>query len=201
MAFLGLPKPWQLNALTPNNVLEIALLKDQPSLPDPPTTPTNATIPADSVTKQPKTNPIPSASTKTKKPIKATKQPAPTATEPSSNPTTQILTAPQLNAGDVLQMLQHRSSVDITPEFQARTQPLTDFHIPAPEIHDWLANIPYLDESKDKPKLQMQFYAEGIEGSIEKFFDKITISKTFTTQYGTKIHCALIGVVAMCGWQ
>jgi len=125
--------------------------------------------------------------------------------KPASKPQESVIskptTTPQINAGDVLQMIQNRKSIDITAEFQARTGPATDFYIPKQQITDWYANLPYLDESVDKPKLQMKFYAEGIEGGIEKFFDKITISKTFTTKYGTKIHCALIGIIAMCGWK
>ena len=109
--------------------------------------------------------------------------------------------ATKVNAGDVLEMIQNRKPIDIPVEFQARSGPKTDFYIPEQEIHDWLADLPYLDESVDKPKLEMKFYPEGIDGSIEKFFDKITIKKTFTTKYGTKIQCVLVGVLAACGWK
>ena len=84
---------------------------------------------------------------------------------------------------------------------QARTGPAKDFYIPQQEIEDWLADIPFLDESVDRPTVEMRFYSQGFTGHIEKFFDKITISKTFTTKYGTKIHCALIGVIVACGWK
>lgn len=107
-----------------------------------------------------------------------------------------------VNATDVLRMLQNRPAMELTPEFQARTAPSKDFYLPEQQIMDWYADIPFLDESIDKPQLQMRFYPEGFEGSIEKFFDKVTYRKTFTTQYGTKIHCALIaGVLAACSWK
>ncbi|WP_154223872.1 hypothetical protein [Marinicella rhabdoformis] len=66
---------------------------------------------------------------------------------------------------------------------------------------DNYADLPYLDESIDAPRVQMAFYSPGFMGNVEKFFDKITYKKTFTTKYGTKIHCALVGVIAMCGWK
>ncbi|TDR19589.1 hypothetical protein C8D91_2146 [Marinicella litoralis] len=110
-------------------------------------------------------------------------------------------TKKKISSGDILLAAKNRTSVFISPEFQARSANQQNFQIPTVEIENWLADIPFLDESVDRPTIQMKFYAEGIEGSLEKFFDKITISKTFTTQYGTKIHCALIGVIAACGWK
>ena len=68
-------------------------------------------------------------------------------------------------------------------------------------VADKYADLPYLDESIDAPRIQMAFYSEGFMGNIERFFDKITFEKTFTTKYGTKIHCAVVGVLAMCGWK
>ncbi len=106
-----------------------------------------------------------------------------------------------VTSGDILLSANNRTSIQVPLEFQARTEDKKNFYIPQQEIESWLADIPFLDESVDRPTIQMKFYAEGIEGSIEKFFDKITISKTFTTKYGTKIHCALIGVIAACGWK
>ena len=106
-----------------------------------------------------------------------------------------------LTSGDIMRMVNNRTSMEITPEFEARTGPAKDYFPQEPQVTDWYADIPYLDESVDKPQLQMNFYAEGLEGSIERFFDKITISKTFTTKYGTKIHCALVGVLVSCIWK
>lgn len=195
--FLLLPKPWTLALFQPNNVIQLELIENQPITPVIPTTEPIKQPPVapviEQAIEQPQVSPIETASEKTPTIESTAKPPEPITIKPSK--------AVEVNAGDVLQMIQNRTSIDITPEFQARTQPATDFYIPEQEIHDWLADIPFLDESVDKPKLQMKFYAQGFTGGIEKFFDKITISKTFTTKYGTKIHCALIGVIAACGWK
>lgn len=127
---------------------------------------------------------------------KSPQKPIAEPTEKSPN----VITKP-ITTSDILLSVKNRVSMDIPTEFQARTGPSKDFYIPEQEIENWLADIPFLDESVDRPTVQMKFYAEGFTGHIEKFFDKITISKTFTTKYGTKIHCALIGVVAACGWK
>ncbi|VAW45841.1 hypothetical protein MNBD_GAMMA02-743 [hydrothermal vent metagenome] len=205
VVFLWLPKPWTLALFQPNSVIEIELIETQPTIPDPP-------ISEPKPIKQPLVEPVfeqPDVPIETAvKNEEVVVEPTPKevarikpASEPQESVISKPTTTPEINAGKVLQMMQNRTSIDITPEFQARTGPATDFYIPKQQIHDWLADIPYLDESVDKPKLQMKFYAEGLDGSIEKFFDKITTSKTFTTKYGTKIHCALIGIIAMCGWK
>ena len=115
--------------------------------------------------------------------------------------TTEPVTQQPATTGDIMLSVKNSSAFQVPKEFQARTGAAMDFHIPQNEIEDWLADIPYLDESVDRPTIEMRFYAQGFEGKIEKFFDKITISKTFTTKYGTKIHCALIGVLAACSWK
>ena len=207
VAFLWLPKPWTLALFQPNSVIEIELIASQHSLPDPKVT----TDPKPIIQPQPE----PDIEQPVNAPIESPNQSETRVTEATAKPMTQTETAAkspqpitseatttvQFNATDVLQMIQDRTAIEITPEFQARTQPASDFYIPEHEIQDWLADIPYLDESVDKPKLQMKFYAQGFTGGIEKFFDKITISKTFTTKYGTKIHCALIGIIVACGWK
>lgn len=122
-----------------------------------------------------------------KSPVKPSTQPEPSTKQPT--------------ATDVMRMMSQPPRVELSDEFMPRLGPAKDFYIPEQEIMDWFADIPYLDESVDQPKLTMRFYPEGIEGHVEKFFDKITISKTFTTKYGTKIHCAVIGVIAACSWK
>jgi len=124
-------------------------------------------------------------------------------TPPSAAPPKQATdTRPsQINTGDILRMIEDRTSIEITPEFEARSGPATDFFMPTPQVTDWYADIPYLDETVDQPQLELNFYAEGFEGSIERFFDRITVTKTFTTKYGTKIHCAWIGVLVSCAWK
>ncbi len=203
MAFLLLPKPWRLDLFASTQVIELELIEpqliadDKPdSMPivQPPVQPAIDESPVEIPNQPPsliEDTPVESEPVETPR------------TEPLSTQPVEILrnSPSDVSAGDVLLMIKKRTSVDIPAEFQARTGPATDFYIPNQEIQDWLADIPFLDESVDKPKLQMKFYAEGLDGSIEKFFDKITISKTFTTKYGTKIHCALIGVIAACSWK
>jgi len=195
LLLLLLPKPWSLALFKPKNVIELEIVKPQPI-------PTNTPKPI----QQPLEKPIieeviPKTKAKTVD-LKAesTQQNTP-ALKSQEQITVKPSTTPKINTGDVLQMIQDRPSFDLPNDFQARSKPAKDFYIPEQEVHDWLTDLPYLDESIDKPKLQMKFYPEGIDGSIEKFFDKITISKTFTTKYGTKINCALIGVLVACGWK
>jgi len=195
VVFLWLPKPWTLALFQPNKAIEIELIKPQTTITEAPTT-----------EPEPIEQPLlePAIETSPETPIETTPKevrPIKTESKPQQVITVKPTTTLEINASDVLQMMQNRSSIDVPIEFQARTQAATDFYIPEQQIHDWLTDIPYLDESVDKPKLQMKFYTEGFTGGIEKFFDKITIKKTFTTKYGTKIHCALIGVIAACGWK
>lgn len=193
--FLCLPKPWSLAWPQPIRAIELELLKS-------PATPAVKTNNETQTIAPPPVKPVfqPPNEAAINKGAKEVVQQQ-TEPKPQASVTVEPTTTPQLNAGTVLQMMQNRTSVDIPAEFQASTGAATDFYIPEQEIHDWLADIPFLDESVDKPKLQMRFYAEGLDGSIEKFFDKITISKTFTTKYGTKVHCALIGIIAACSWK
>lgn len=149
--------------------------------PEPETKPNPEPLPQD----KPQTvSPQPS---KQQLPVTPTVQPEPSTKQPT--------------AADVMRMMSQPPRVELSDEFLPRLGPAKDFYIPEQEIMDWFADIPYLDESVDQPKLTMRFYPEGIEGHVEKFFDKITISKTFTTKYGTKIHCAVIGVIAACSWK
>ena len=188
-------------------MIELELIEIQPTIPDPPIAePKPIQQPLEElVIEQPEVPIETAAKTEDNVVEPVLKEVAKIEIKPASKPqesiTSKQTTTPEINSSDVLQMMQNRTSIDITPEFQARIGNPKDFYIPKQQVTDWYANLPYLDESVDKPKLQMKFYAEGLDGSIERFFDKITISKTFTTKYGTKIHCALIGVIAMCGWK
>ncbi len=199
-----MPKPWTVSLLKTNQAIEIELLEPQPSLISPK---------KDQPIKQPKIEPV--IKKNKEKPTESKVKQSPKVNEnttekklepkpvnvPSHSVQVESIPKNSLNTGDVLEMIKNRTSVEVPIDFQARIGPAKSFYIPEQEIKDWMADIPYLDESVDKPKLQMKFYAEGIEGNIEKFFDKITISKTFTTKYGTKIHCALVGVLVACSWK
>jgi hypothetical protein len=199
LLFLLLPKPWEdsQTILFPTLEIELDKTPEQSSKPKP--------IEPEII--EPK--PIEHEPTEIKPRIKTAFEssatnpqevsPQKSITEPTKKPPNAI-TKP-ITTSDILLSVKNRVSMDIPPEFQARTGPAKDFYIPEQEIENWLADIPFLDESVDRPTIQMKFYSEGFTGHIEKFFDKITISKTFTTKYGTKFHCALIGVIAACGWK
>ncbi len=203
MVFLVLPKPWTLTLLDSSQVMKLELVKPQTPPSNPPIMKPLQQQPVEPVP-TPKKAPTPPT---TKPPEKTSEKINKPKSEPVPKPESQhsVQAEPRQNknisTGDVLQMIKNRTSIEVSAEFQARTGPARSFYIPEQEIQDWMNDIPYLDESVDKPKLQMKFYAEGLEGSIEKFFDKITISKTFTTKYGTKIHCALVGVLVACSWK
>ncbi len=200
VAMLWIPKPW---TVTSPNLVSVIQVDLQPPETKPITQPVTEPIEVEPVI-EPETPPEiePEVQPELEQ---AVTEPAPEPSQQTESnvPTPAATTAPkpQLKATDVMQMLNNRKSIEITSEFEARTEPAQDFYIPKPEVTDWFADVPYLDESVDKPRVEMNFYALGFEGSIERFFDKITVSKTFTTKYGTKIHCALIGILAACSWK
>ena len=89
----------------------------------------------------------------------------------------------------------------LSKEFQVRTEDPYDYIYQKVEAPQWNHVTKFIDEDIDKPRMEMNFYSIGLEGQVEKFMDKITYKKTFTTKYGTKIHCAVIAVLAACGWK
>ncbi|MFC3194441.1 hypothetical protein ACFODZ_09330 [Marinicella sediminis] len=211
VSLLALPKPWiayqepllpvlelTITPQTSNPVQDTEQPKPKPVEPSitpktaskPP--PTQSVAPANRQKPQPQSQ-ITSASLPSNPSAERAEAKQPEAAEPNTHN--------KLTSGDILLMASKRTSVAISADFQARSGPAKNFYIPQQEIENWLNDIPFLDESVDQPTIQMRFYPDGIEGHIEKFFDKITISKTFTTKYGTKIHCALIGVIAACSWK
>lgn len=203
VGFLLLPKPWSTHKQgNRSTVIEIELTKNE-NKPEtkpvikPETETETETKPQNTPTESP-TELKKQQFTKTK-PVNTLLKKQEQNTPPAKPKTT--VAKQKVNSGVIMHSAKNRTSILVSPEFQARSGVQKNFSIPTLEIEDWFADIPYLDESVDRPKIQMKFYAEGIEGSVEKFFDKITISKTFTTRYGTKIHCALIGVLAACGWK
>jgi hypothetical protein len=90
---------------------------------------------------------------------------------------------------------------EIDKVFQARTGHEEDYIFKTIEQSEWNKVTKYINEERDKPSTYMKFYALGIEGSVERFFDKITYKKRFTTKYGTKIDCGGVGPLVMCSWK
>jgi hypothetical protein len=89
----------------------------------------------------------------------------------------------------------------IDEDFKARTGHEEDFVFKKMERPEWYKVKKHIDEERDKPSTYMEFYSPGIEGSIERFFDKISYKKRFTTKHGTKIDCGGIGPLVMCSWK
>ena len=119
-----------------------------------------------------------------KKPITVKKQ--------ESLPTTAVL----------LNSIKTRKSVEVSKEFQAKTGHEKDFVYKSVEQAEMFKEFKLINEEIDKPQYEMNFYAEGIEGSVERFMDKITYKKNFTTRYGTKIQCVSVAIViTACGWK
>lgn len=158
--------------------------------------------PKTTVRPQPETNiePKEKASAKPKsqikQPEKITKSvPKPELIEPQiKTPEKQTTT---ISTGQILNQARSYTDIQITDEFKA-AQPNT-FKAQTYQVHDPYADIPYLPTHE--LAMDMDFYAEGLEGNLERFTDKITLEKTITTKYGTKITCALVVIFFGCGWK
>ena len=69
---------------------------------------------------------------------------------------------------------------------------------------------PGLDEVLNDPSLQLPFrdrriylvdsYAPGIGGSVDRFFDNVTVPFGFQTKNNTRIQCAWVLIFAGCAW-
>jgi hypothetical protein len=89
----------------------------------------------------------------------------------------------------------------IDEHFKARTDHQDDFVFKKMERPEWYKIKKHINEEIDKPSTYMEFYSLGIEGSVERFFDKISYKKRFTTKYGTKIDCGGVGPLVICSWK
>lgn len=122
-------------------------------------------------------------------------------TEKKQRKITNKLSAKQkkITAGHIFDQISKQSSnISITEEFK----PYKKRNFSGRQWqNDDTPKIPYLDESVDKPRIEMNFYSQGYMGSIERFFDKIIYKKEFITKYGTKINCAAVGILMLCSWK
>jgi len=135
------------------------------------------------------------------KTIESTPQPVATQTPKISAVTEKPATAKPskttITVGELLNQAQTIPDLSVTDEFKARGD--NTFKTPEIKVHNAYANIPYLP--LDEPyAMDLDFYDTGIEGDIQRFFDKVILKKSFTTKYGTKIDCAL-AVVVLCSWK
>lgn len=90
---------------------------------------------------------------------------------------------------------------EVSDDFKAFKESSDDFIYFEVEEPDWNKVVKLINEEIDKPRTQMKFYSNGIEGKFERLMDKITYTKTFKTKYGTKVTCGLVGVFVACGWK
>jgi len=171
------------------NTLHITL--QQPQIK--PTTPPK-TIPKPKV--EPKIEPKSESKTQAPPPTVVKQQPK-QKTDDAPKPVAQNLQpTPTLSTGQILNRAKSYTNVQITDEFKAAHQ--VNFQQPTIKAHDPYDDIPYLPIHE--LAVDMNFYSAGYRGDIERFFDAVILTKTFTTKYGTKINCAL-AVIIVCGWK
>lgn len=106
------------------------------------------------------------------------------------------------SSAEIINAFNNRSSYRaIDKDFQASSQAVEDFKF-KPLVKSKIYRVDkYINEEIDKPEVEMDFYSDGIVGSTERFFDKITYKKVFKTRYGTKIYCGGIGPLLVCSWK
>lgn len=74
----------------------------------------------------------------------------------------------------------------------------------------YIRSRPGLEQALNAPSLQLPFadtrmylvdsYGPGIGGSVERFFDNVTVPFGFTTRNNTRVQCGWILIVAGCSW-
>jgi len=93
-----------------------------------------------------------------------------------------------------------------------RTEPL--FGWAEPEAEDqpdyFVRSRSSLEDVLNQPSLQLPFpddriylvdsYAPGIGGSIDRFFDEVTVPFGWTTKGNTRVQCAWVLIIAGCNW-
>ena len=116
------------------------------------------------------------------------------------NTTTQ--SAPLPSSSVILNTYRNRKDYkEIDQEFKVPTGHEQDFKFKSIKPSKIYQVTKYLNEEVDKPQVYMNFYSEGVAGATERFFDKISYQKTFTTKYGTKIYCGGVEPLVMCSWK
>jgi hypothetical protein len=106
------------------------------------------------------------------------------------------------SSGVIINTFNNRSNYRaIDKDFKVRTKSDDDFIFKKPQKSKIYQVNKLINEEVDKPEVVMNFYSDGIVGSTERVFDKISYKKVFTTRYGTKIYCGGIGPLALCSWK
>ena len=146
-----------------------------------------------------------------KKTVEMVKKPAPVATKPlvvtktvvQKNPDKAVDNPSKLPSSAVIFSTAYGKVklYELDDDFKVRTGDEGDFKFREVLQPEWSIVRKIIDEDADKPRIEMDFYSEGIVGSTERFFDKITWKKKITTRYGTKIYCGGVGPLAICSWK
>ena len=111
--------------------------------------------------------------------------------------------APQINAYRILSDLRekqnaapltNRATVDPReqPDYFVRAQPVLEDVINEPSLQ-----LPF----RDTRIYLVDSYDPGIEGSMQRFWNKVTVPFGFTTKNNTRVQCAWILVLAGCSWS
>ena len=157
--------------------------------PAPAPTPTEITEPVTEPTTQPAPQPV-------EQPVLEQVMEQPT------EQTTEQPAETNINSGIIFNSIQNiDKDISISEDFMAAPADTENFKPRQWQSTDFQADVPFVNSETDKPRVEMDFYSHGVLGSVERFFDKITIEKEFTTKYGTKIKCAMVGILMACSWK
>lgn len=81
--------------------------------------------------------------------------------------------------------------VDGKPEYYARYRPALKQVLNEPSLQ-----LPF----RDTRVYLVDSYSAGFGGSVERFFDNVTVPFGWTTKNNTRVQCAWVLVIAGCSW-
>jgi hypothetical protein len=119
-------------------------------------------------------------------------EPAPAVDEPQQ---------PVITAHRIISDLVEARARDPLALLENETTRQTRFEVPIGRSLDEVLNAPSLQlPFHDRRIYLVDSYAPGIGGSIDRFFDSVTVPFGFQTKNNTRIQCAWILVLAGCAW-
>jgi hypothetical protein len=120
----------------------------------------------------------------------ARQEPPPTA--PETEPTPPVITAHRI-LSDLAEARQREplSGVETGPAVYAPFRPSLDQVLNEPSLQ-----LPF----RDTRVYLVNSYDPGLVGSIDRFFDTVTVPFSFQTKNNTRIQCAWILILAGCSW-
>ena len=113
-------------------------------------------------------------------------------TQPNSNELLNRILSTQFDYQERPPLFGSRQADENSPEYQPREQTSLDQALNEPSLQ-----LPF----RDTRTYVVNYYEEGIGGSIDKFWDTVTVPFGFTTKNNTRVQCAWILVFAACGWD